>query len=450
MWPGDLITRCPQCNTTFRIIENQLEVASGAVRCGSCLEIFAARNHLIEVGSTTKSWAESLTLDGDQYLPAHHEDGDLSADLNHPEDVLDSEADEPFFHEEDAHAHDKTSHDASFSDDESDMGLDGVSLATQSDEFRALDEISVLNLDADRDERDPNKKAVLDGKCGFPNEEGSQDDHPEVVSENEADAIDEQEVEGLFSEHLGYCLEAVLEEYETDRPGQLSDDIASESPSNASGSDEDLDDRPVAPSGVPEEIDAALFAVQIKRALDEQPPIDPMEDVEERPLRDVEQVSGWWWVVAALLVLFIPGQWLWLDRDIVAQDTVFRPVYVTLCRVVGCEGPAYNNPEQLTAGDLVVKQVPEKPGMLHVVAVIRNDSGFQQPFPDLYIRFSSMRGDAVAARRFAPSEYLAGEMTGVRIIPPQTEVRISLSVVDPGDQALGYSLELIQKGVPLG
>ena len=110
----------------------------------------------------------------------------------------------------------------------------------------------------------------------------------------------------------------------------------------------------------------------------------------------------------------------------------------------------YNNPEQLTAGDLVVKQVPEKPGMLHVVAVIRNDSGFQQPFPDLYIRFSSIRGDAVAARRFAPSEYLAGEMTGVRIIPPQTEVRISLSVVDPGDQALGYSLELIQKGVPLG
>ena len=178
MWPGDLITRCPQCNTTFRIIENQLEVASGAVRCGSCLEIFAARNHLIEVGSSAESWTESLILDNNQYLPAHHEDGDLPSDLNHPEDVLDSEA----------------------------------------------------------------------------------------------DAIDEQEVEGLFSEHLGYCLEVVLEEDETDRRGQLSDDIAPGSPSNASGSDEDLDDRPVAPSGVPEEIDAAWFAVQSKRAPDEQPP----------------------------------------------------------------------------------------------------------------------------------------------------------------------------------
>ena len=120
------------------------------------------------MGSTTKSWTESLTLDGDQYLPAHHEDGDLPADLNHPEDVLDSEADEPFFHEEDAHAHDKTSHDAPFSDDESDLGLDGVSLATQSDEFRALDEISVLNLDADRDERDLNKKQYSMASVVFP------------------------------------------------------------------------------------------------------------------------------------------------------------------------------------------------------------------------------------------------------------------------------------------
>jgi len=333
-----------------------LEVASGAVRCGSCLEIFAARNHLIEVGSSAESWTESLILDDNQYLPAHHEDGDLPSDLNHPEDVLDSEA----------------------------------------------------------------------------------------------DAIDEQEVEGLFSEHLGYCLEVVLEEDETDRRGQLSDDIAPGSPSNASGSDEDLDDRPVAPSGVPEEIDAAWFAVQIKRAPDEQPPIDPMEDVEERPVGDVKQVSGWWWALSVLLVLFILGHWLWSGRDAVAQDAVFRPVYVMLCRVVGCEVSAYNNPEQLTAGDLVVKQVPEKPGMFHVDAVIRDDSEFQQPFPDLYIRFSSMRGDAVAALRFAPLEYLAGEMTGVRIIPLQTEVRISLSAVDPGDQALGWSLKLIQMEVPLG
>ncbi|MEE2914130.1 MAG: zinc-ribbon domain-containing protein [Pseudomonadota bacterium] len=63
------MTRCPQCNTTFRIIENQLEVASGAVRCGSCLEIFAARNHLIEVGSLVEFWTESLILDDIHTLP---------------------------------------------------------------------------------------------------------------------------------------------------------------------------------------------------------------------------------------------------------------------------------------------------------------------------------------------------------------------------------------------
>ena len=52
MQSGDLITRCPHCNTTFRVTENQLEVAGGAVRCGSCLEIFTARNHIVELNTS--------------------------------------------------------------------------------------------------------------------------------------------------------------------------------------------------------------------------------------------------------------------------------------------------------------------------------------------------------------------------------------------------------------
>ncbi|MEM7365368.1 MAG: MJ0042-type zinc finger domain-containing protein, partial [Pseudomonadota bacterium] len=182
MQPGDLITRCPHCNTTFRITENQLEVAGGAVRCGSCLEIFAARNHLIEVGSPTESGTATLTLDDDQDLADHHEEGDLSADVNDPEDVIDSEADDPFFHEEDAYADDDTSRDALFSDDESDLDLDDVSFATQSDEIRTLDEISVLNLDTDHDEpdeSDPNKRAELDDMRGFASEEDTEGDNVE-------------------------------------------------------------------------------------------------------------------------------------------------------------------------------------------------------------------------------------------------------------------------------
>lgn len=36
------VTRCPHCNTSFRITTTQLHAANGSVRCGSCLQVFDA------------------------------------------------------------------------------------------------------------------------------------------------------------------------------------------------------------------------------------------------------------------------------------------------------------------------------------------------------------------------------------------------------------------------
>jgi hypothetical protein len=46
----------------------------------------------------------------------------------------------------------------------------------------------------------------------------------------------------------------------------------------------------------------------------------------------------------------------------------------------------------------------------------------------------------VASRLFRPGEYLAGEAAHMRRMPPETPVRISLSIVNPGNDALNYSL----------
>ena len=41
------ITRCPHCQTTFRVRLEQLAAAKGAVRCGSCLQVFKAADHIV-------------------------------------------------------------------------------------------------------------------------------------------------------------------------------------------------------------------------------------------------------------------------------------------------------------------------------------------------------------------------------------------------------------------
>jgi predicted Zn finger-like uncharacterized protein len=44
-----LYTRCPECETTFRITEGALQQAQGQVRCGRCSHIFNAHEELSEV-----------------------------------------------------------------------------------------------------------------------------------------------------------------------------------------------------------------------------------------------------------------------------------------------------------------------------------------------------------------------------------------------------------------
>ncbi|GAB3113567.1 DUF3426 domain-containing protein [Aestuariicella hydrocarbonica] len=44
---ADRVTSCPHCSTSFRITDAQLQTAKGAVRCGSCLQIFRALDHLL-------------------------------------------------------------------------------------------------------------------------------------------------------------------------------------------------------------------------------------------------------------------------------------------------------------------------------------------------------------------------------------------------------------------
>ena len=45
---NELKTRCPHCQTTFRVQKNQLEAASGMVRCGKCYQAFNGFKCLLE------------------------------------------------------------------------------------------------------------------------------------------------------------------------------------------------------------------------------------------------------------------------------------------------------------------------------------------------------------------------------------------------------------------
>lgn len=70
------LTRCPHCSTRFRVNSQQLFAAQGAVRCGSCMQVFNARLFLEQDSSQQ---AEPDTLDS---LKIHD---DMDIDLDSPD-----------------------------------------------------------------------------------------------------------------------------------------------------------------------------------------------------------------------------------------------------------------------------------------------------------------------------------------------------------------------------
>lgn len=47
-----LITRCPACATTFKVVPDQLRISDGWVRCGQCTEVFDATANLVQEGGS--------------------------------------------------------------------------------------------------------------------------------------------------------------------------------------------------------------------------------------------------------------------------------------------------------------------------------------------------------------------------------------------------------------
>ena len=56
-----LATRCTSCGTAFRVVQDQLKVSEGWVRCGRCNAVFSALEGLFDLGrDAPPGWEEPV------------------------------------------------------------------------------------------------------------------------------------------------------------------------------------------------------------------------------------------------------------------------------------------------------------------------------------------------------------------------------------------------------
>lgn len=450
-------TKCPHCGSTFRITDAQLAAKGGSVRCGSCLQVFRADLHLVgaapaaaprpaaappapaatkprgKAAAKDESWA--LDLIGEKGTAGQGDDGDWQLPAG-----------------------------------------GGAGAATGDDSFGFNDD-DISDFMANGGEAPaaaaPGKTVLFDDELSDQLEEagsGFMEEHPPEIHRLSENA-DESWAKDILSE-----LESSEHAAARNKSLEIIDDKVKTPPRNPklaaavglAGSDAPaLPSTPPAPASKAAPISDHFLGedADVLSFLDDDdlsqpvgttaamPPANPF--ALERPLAHVDApvtlkpprdpirwgyLLGWTFLslVAALL---LATQYIFFNFEKLAVQPSVRPVFERVCASVGCHLPDIPDPSQLKVDELVVRKHPEAEGALQVDAILKNHAPFPQPFPALRLRFSDSQDQVVASRVLRPAEYLQGDARVLRRMPPDTPVRISLEVMDPGKAAISYSLD---------
>lgn len=142
-----------------------------------------------------------------------------------------------------------------------------------------------------------------------------------------------------------------------------------------------------------------------------------------------------------LLFIVLAVQVVHWQRFEILEQHVAGPY---LARAYAILGISLEPPRDLAALQVLGTEVsshPDHPQALYMTAVLKNTGDTAQPWPELHVDLQDRWGDTVAARYFAPAEYLREPRKAEEPLAANTRHAIELAIVDPGSAAVGFQVE---------
>lgn len=472
------VTQCPHCRTSFRVSRAQLGAAHGAVRCGACMQVFNAAQHLLSEVAPSTPAATAARPSAATPPPAVTPSPDKPAAASPITPAVTPPAARPAAttmapaapaSAPAAQAAKKISDDTLWIHD--DLDLDALNLDEEL--ARLEEEEQQLSRDFLAVERAPKRQEQLLGQLSAqrdvhdeswaerlletpkasptaPLAPRSAAQEPVATPPSARETRIEPAISPLISQPEQHenedddGLHPDFRRHEGDNSLRLSADVDQD---EASEPEEHQPEPEPSLSALPPR--ARIEEIDLGGALRTEPVMrnESLLNLSEEPLQlDWQQQKKPWgrWIAWSLLNLIgasaLAGQYVSYHFDELARQDQYRPWFEQLCPEIGCKLPSKVDVAQIKSSNLVVRSHPEFNGALVVDAILYNRASFSQPFPLLELRFADMSGQLLASRRFKPGEYLGGELAGQTEMPPQTPIRISLDILDPGAKAVNYSL----------
>ncbi|AWT09126.1 DUF3426 domain-containing protein [Stutzerimonas frequens] len=403
------VTQCPHCRTRFRIGRSQLRAARGAARCGACMEVFNAAHHLLRDDIDPTRPLTPPPLAAEQVEP---EPGAIAA----------AASPSPRSSDETLWIHD-------------DLDLDSLDLDAE-----------LAKLERQERELSADLNALRHDSPGtsLPHEAPADEAAPQDESWAELLLNAEQSVSARRTDEPDDPISFTPVSAETPRqPAPLAPSTSALSTARAQQARNERVEPELAPPEQPMQAAEAIAPPRREPDLRD----EPLFELDDEPLQLdwQERKNPWprrlgWGALNLLALLALGAQYVAYNYDELSRQAAYRPWFERVCPTLGCELPALVDISQIKSSNLVVRSHPDFTGALVVDAILYNRAAFAQPFPLLEIRFADINGKLLASRSFKPSEYLSGELAGQAQMPPQVPIHIALDILDPGAQAVNYSL----------
>ncbi|MCB1743835.1 MAG: zinc-ribbon domain-containing protein [Gammaproteobacteria bacterium] len=163
----------------------------------------------------------------------------------------------------------------------------------------------------------------------------------------------------------------------------------------------------------------------------------------EAPFLQPRSASPWrsiGWVTLALTLLVGLGlQYVWFHPlSTISRYPQSVPLVQDLCRFTGCRLPDRRAPDRIAILSRDVRIHPRHDGVLMVTLAVRNEADFAQAWPWLRLTLFDVRGQALATRTFAPSEYLSREVSADEKLDRGASAQITLQLLAPEEPAVSF------------
>ncbi|MBP6770900.1 MAG: DUF3426 domain-containing protein [Reyranella sp.] len=474
-----MYTQCPECGTVFRLSADTLRIAQGEVRCGICSTVFSAveslsdtpaahlaHQHTGEDTITVEEVTGSEIIELDAGGEARSNAASAAPDTDHPWppdpliELPSASASSDDLRQDDGSLEPEASSiEVSIADDEVAAMLEAsgtwerLRVAPPAPEEPGAESGGMTQAMADAIEG-ASEQITLESPPVEPAEqiepiEALAPARP-VAQKHDQDPTDEFPILVLDESDV---IDADVEELiaEAERAAAQSDALllmahafeAPEPPPPAAADPEPSAPEPPAPEppiSIPEDM---------RRPVDRAGEDAAAEAFADTTLGVIpgQERRRWPWAVAALLVLALAAQVVHHERATLARDPTFGPLLTRVYEALGLELSAPVDLGALELRQWGAASDAVSSDQLRFRASIVNRAPHAQPLPLLRLTVQDRFGNVVGSRDALPREYLRGAAATATLIEPGQRIDAELVIVDPGDAAVGFELQLC---VPAG